>query len=319
MNFQRRSFITKLSILSALLPFANILTGAKLLFASEENIGNFKYIYSNQKLKDEFLLFLTNVFHLFPEQKFHDLIAQISNSKNTDQDIYKELQGKLKSIKPFLAELRLALPALAAQKKIMTKQTLELLGSKTKFDGYMELGTTGRYIGALEDHIEVKGNLYLLHDKPAGYGPEDIVERGQLSKIGKYLDMSNYSSKFSKNISKNSLELVTVYIGFHHCPLELREEFITSIRDVMKVGGKLILRDHDAHNEDMLRMAALAHDVFNLGTNETLKTNSDEIRNFYSLSFIINYLENIGFKFDGKKLFQPGDPTKNALMAFTKI
>lgn len=87
----------------------------------------------------------------------------------------------------------------------------------------------------------------------------------------------------------------------------------------MRVGGKLVLRDHDCDTEDQTTMVALAHDVFNMGTKETWEYNSEEIRNFYSLEFIIKFVEDIGFKFDKRTLFQEGDPTKNALMLFTKV
>ena len=151
----------------------------------------------------------------------------------------------------------------------------------------------------------------MLHTQEAGYGPEDIVERGQLGKIGTFIDMDDYSSQFARIIPQNSLQLVTVYIGFHHCPLHKRESFISSVRDVMAPGGTLILRDHDANSEDLRRIAALAHDTFNAGTDETWQFNKAELRNFYSLQFIISCLENLGFRHRGEVLFQQGDPTRN--------
>ena len=91
------------------------------------------------------------------------------------------------------------------------------------------------------------------------------------------------------------------------------------MRDTLKIGGKLILRDHDCDTEDQKVLVALAHDVFNLGTNETWEYNNKEIRNFYSLDFIRGFVEKIGFKYERRSLFQKGDPTKNALMLFTKV
>ena len=66
-------------------------------------------------------------------------------------------------------------------------------------------------------------------------------------------------------------------------------------------------------------MAALAHDTFNAGTEESWQFNADELRNFYSIRFIIDLVEDTGFRNNNKLLFQPGDPTRNALTAFTKI
>ena len=285
----------------------------------DAEIGNFRYIYKNPELRREFLDFLTNVFHLYPEQEFHDVLRRLVQPGATDQQVYEALQVELAGIQPFLAPLRYAIPALIKQKAIMADQTMMLLDPNARYDGHLEIGSTGRYISILENRLDITGDVFLLHTQEGGYGPEDIVERGQITKIGTHIDMGNYSSNFAKIIPGNSLDLVTVFIGFHHCPIEKREEFISSVRSVIKPGGKLILRDHDAHNEDMWRMAALAHDTFNAGIDENWQFNSDELRNFYSLRFITDYLENIGFKHDGRIYFQRGDPTRNGLMGFTKV
>ena len=285
----------------------------------DAEIGNFRYIYENPELRREFLDFLTNVFHLYPEQEFHEVLTRLVQPGLTDQQVYEALQVELAGIQPFLAPLRYAIPALIKQKAIMADQTMMLLDPNARYDGHLEIGSTGRYISILENRLDITGDVFLLHTQEGGYGPEDIVERGQITKIGTHIDMGNYSSNFAKIIPGNSLDLVTVFIGFHHCPIEKREEFISSVRSVIKPGGKLILRDHDAHNEDMWRMAALAHDTFNAGIDENWQFNSDELRNFYSLRFITDYLENIGFKHDGQIYFQRGDPTCNGLMGFTKV
>jgi 2-polyprenyl-3-methyl-5-hydroxy-6-metoxy-1,4-benzoquinol methylase len=69
----------------------------------------------------------------------------------------------------------------------------------------------------------------------------------------------------------------------NHHPVDLRDEFITGIRDVLRPGGALVVRDHNVHDEKMWRMVALAHDVFNMGTQETWQTNERERRHFYAL------------------------------------
>ena len=323
MNISRREYIKKcLAILTAY-PAGQLLaatsTGTSDVTVNNKNIGNFQYIYSNKELRDTFLDFYTNVFHLYPEKELHQLIYTLTQQNQTDDAIYKSMQNSLADIKPFLSDFRYALPALAKQKKEMTRQTLQLLDTKKRYEGYMEIGTTGRYLSQLEDELDIKGERFLLHTTEAGYGPLDIIDRGQLTKIAQFVDMGHYSTAFSKTIDKNSLDLVTVYIGFHHCPMEKREKFISAVRDVLKPGGKLILRDHDVRNEDLWRIAALAHDTFNAGTNETWMTNHSEVRNFYSFKFITNYLNKLGLRYEGKVLYQKGDPTRNGLMVFTKI
>lgn len=301
-------------------PSRHVMALEQLSIKADNKItGNFQYIYSNNELRNNFLNFYRNVFHLYPENELHQLIDRLTKEKTNDQAIYQALQASLHEIKPFLSDFRYALPALAKQKQEMTRQTLELIDTNKRYEGYMEIGTTGRYLSQLEDELDISGERFLLHTASAGYSPLDIIDRGQLTKIGQFVDMGHYSTAFSKTIPSNSLDLVTVYIGFHHCPLEKREAFISAVRDVLKPGGKLILRDHDARNEDFLRIAALAHDTFNAGTKESWSTNHQELRNFYSFDYITAYLGKLGLRYDGKVLYQKGDPTRNGLMAFTKV
>jgi SAM-dependent methyltransferase len=284
-----------------------------------DDVGNFRYIYSDPQLRREFLDFLTNVFHLYPEQELHETLARLAMSKENDQQVYEALQAELGDMSPFLGAFRYAIPALAKQKKIMASQALMLVDPDARYDGHLEIGSTGRYIGILEDKLDITGDVFLLHTRDAGYGPEDIVDRGQLAKIGTHIDMGNYSTEFANIIPHNSLDMVTVFIGFHHCPLDTRRQFISAVRDVIRPGGVMILRDHDCHNEDAWRMAALAHDTFNAGTEESWQYNADELRNFYSIRYIIDLVEDTGFRNNNMLLFQPGDPTRNGLTAFTKI
>lgn len=285
---------------------------------SESKIGNFKFIYENEKYRSDFFPFLVNVFHLYPEKEFHQLIAQVTTDNQFDDAIYQEAQQQLKKYKPLLSDLTYALPALNNQKKVITQQTLRLLPDVKKVDGYLEFGSTGRYLDELEEHLKIRGDICFIDSKPASFSPDSIVDRGQLNKAGTFLPLNNYDTKIAKNLQKNSFDLITVYIGFHHCPPHLRGEFITSIRDVLKPNDKLILRDHDASDERMLRIVALAHDVFNLGTKETVEYNHKEEHYFYSLEFLGKIMNKFGFKSAGEKLLQDGDPTLNTLMVYTK-
>jgi SAM-dependent methyltransferase len=312
---QRRSFFKTFLVACAslqLLP-QNLFAG----FTTARN--NFKLIYSSTTLKSEFFKFLKNVFNLFPENDFHKLIADTAAEKKDDQAIYREVQSKLDNITPVLSSVRFTLPSLMKQKDAMARQAFQLLGENGTYNGYLEIGSSGRYLDYLEEKINIEGERYYADGKEPGYAITDMVDRGQLTIGAKYIPLADYKTRYADIIPKESLDLVTVYIGFHHCPLELRIPFISSIRDTLRVGGKLILRDHDCDTDEQKALVALAHDVFNMGTNESWEYNSNEIRNFYSLSFICNFVKEIGFSFDKRTILQKGDPTKNALMMFTKI
>jgi SAM-dependent methyltransferase len=290
-----------------------------VLLAIAEAKSNFKQIYSNSILKKEFYKFLKNVFNLYPEDQLHKLIDVTTEKHETDKSIYTVAQSQLKDINPLLSTFRYQLPALFKQKDEMAKQTVSLLGAGGKYNGYLEIGSSGRYLDYLEEKVSINGKRYYADGKKPGYAVSEMIDRGQIAVGATYIPFTDYNTVYSEVIPKESLDLVTVYIGFHHCPIGLRTQFISSIRDILRTEGKLILRDHDCDTDDQKMMVALAHDVFNMGTNESWDYNNKEVRNFYSLKFICDFVENIGFKFDKRTLFQVGDPTKNALMLFTKI
>ncbi|GGY87425.1 hypothetical protein GCM10011613_35760 [Cellvibrio zantedeschiae] len=317
----RRNFLVKIGFLftyikfSSLQLFAQTTEELKPLIAGS---SNFRSVYTNESLKNEFILFLTNVFHLYPEQKLHELIAEGVKKYSQDKDIYLALQPRLAEIAPILKDLTYSVPALAKQKKEMTSQTLALLGDKKSYSSYLEVGSTGRYLDSLEERIDIADARFFMADRAPTYSPADIVDRGQIGKGGQFFSLANYRPELQRNISANSIELTCVYIGFHHCPIPLRNEFISSLRNTMTSDGKLILRDHNVNSVDMWHMVALAHDVFNMGTMETGAYNEAELRNFYSLDYLTALMTENGFKTDGRRLYQKGDPTHNALMVFTK-
>lgn len=318
MDKSRRKIIAALGATLIMAPFSKVVKAAELAGIASSDIGNFKYIYQNSSTKEEFYNFLVNVFNLYPEDKLNDLISEVTKSEDTDKQIYIKAQNQLPTIKPFLGDLRYSIPALRKQKEVIAKQTTDLLGKERKYNNYLEVGSNGRYLDSLEERLDIDGEIFLLSEFDSTYSPIDIVDRGQLLKAGKDVKLNNYKPDLAKYIDNQSIDLVTVYIGFHHCPVNLREEFITSIRDAMTDKGVLILRDHNVHNKKMLRMVSLAHDVFNMGTDQTWKYNEDELRNFYSLVQLEEMLSKFGFKSDGRKLYQQGDPTMNALMMYTK-
>ena len=314
-----------MGIALSLIPLKNAFAGTKLFNETTENLsrardfGNFRYIYGNNTYANEFFAFLANVFHLYREKELHKLITILSQKNISDKTIYNQLQAMLPDIKPFLADITYALPALSKQKNIIAEQTAQLLDTDKTYQGYLEVGSTGRYLDSLEERLDIQGETFFLAERSATYSPVDMIDRGQILKAGADIALSNYRSEINKHIPNGSVDLATVYIGFHHCPVDLRESFIGSIRAAMSKNGLLILRDHDAHSDKMWRMVALAHDVFNMGTNETWAYNEAELRLFYSLDELEIMMNKYGFRSDGRKLYQSGDPTRNALMIFRKI
>ena len=48
-------------------------------------VTNFRTVYSDPKLRRRFYLFLQNVFHLYPEDRFHQLIGEVASRYDSDR------------------------------------------------------------------------------------------------------------------------------------------------------------------------------------------------------------------------------------------
>lgn len=282
------------------------------------NTSEFKAVFNNTKQSDDFYRFLQVIFHLYPEDKFHQLIKQETAALNTDEEIYKSVQSKLPAIKPFLSELTYALPALKKQKIEITRQTLGLLGNIQQINGYAEIGSTGRYISQLRKEVKVNRPIYLINDLAPTNSPGDIMERGQLSKLGTFVAIKGYDAIDKAEIADESLDLVTCYIGLHHCPVEKLEGFIKSIHRVLRAGGSFIIRDHDVKTPEMATFVSLVHTVFNVGLKESWTFESKDFKNFKPANEWAGMIENAGFKDAGKRVLQDKDPSDNTLMLFTR-
>ena len=280
--------------------------------------SEFKSVFGEAKWSDDFYRFLQVIFHLYPEDKFHHLIASTTKENNTDEEIYKSVQTNLPKIKPFLSELTLALPALKKQKKEMSRQVLNLLGNRRDINGYLEIGSTGRYISELRKHINLSGTIYITNDIEPNNSVADIFERGQLKKLGHFFNLNNYQPISQSQIADESVDLVTCHIGLHHCPHELLESYITSIKRILRKGGLFIMRDHDVKSAEMATFVSLVHSVFNLGLNVTWETDSSEFKSFKSIDEWSKIICGYGFTDSGERILQDKDPSDNTLIAFTK-
>ncbi|WP_201747899.1 class I SAM-dependent methyltransferase [Chitinophaga vietnamensis] len=280
--------------------------------------SEFKTVFSSVKGSDDFYRFLQVVYHLYPEDKFHLLLRDTTAQLDNDAAIYQQVQQKLKDIKPFLSELTFALPALRKQKAEMTRQTMQLLGSQTSINGYLEIGSTGRYYSRLKKNCQISGPVYLINDTAPDNSPADIMERGQLFKTGQYLPLNDYAPLTATDIWNNSVDLVTCYIGLHHAPVEKIDGFVQTVADKLRPGGVFIIRDHDVTSPDMDAFCALVHTVFNLGTQVPWEVNVREYRRFQPIEKWSEYVCGFGFEDSGERLLQQNDPSLNTLIKLVK-
>jgi FAD/FMN-containing dehydrogenase/SAM-dependent methyltransferase len=285
--------------------------------AVHTNSADFRTVYCDVRWADAFYRFLQNVYRLYPEDRFHTLIKEACAAHDNDESIYRRIQERLPGIKPFLAEAFYALPSLFKQKREMVRQTLELLGDRRDIDGYLELGTTGRYASALRKPLKFAGPMWFVNDVAPTYSPVDIVERARIAKLGAWLPLADYAP-ISDEVPDGSLDLVTCYIGLHHIDPPRLEPFIASIARVLRAEGTLILRDHDVTTPELFSFVSLAHTVFNAGLGVPWETNAQELRHFVPVQTWVERLQAAGFQDTGKRILQAHDPSLNVLMAFVK-
>jgi FAD/FMN-containing dehydrogenase/SAM-dependent methyltransferase len=280
--------------------------------------SKFKRLFADTKIHDGVYLFLQNVYGLYPEKDFFGLISEEIRCEPTDQAIYEGIQRRIGEVTPMMWSLRRALTALVKQKRVIARQTEELLGSGTKINGYAEIGTPGRHFHGLGAFLEFSGPMYVVYDSRPSFSLEDIMERGQITRLGEYVPLDDYAPIPADRVADSSLDLVTVYIGLHHCPPARLDAFVGSIRRVLRPGGRLVLRDHDAVDQTTWDLIDFIHDIFYAGLGKPWSYDSTEQRHFTSCAHMAEYLKAQGFEDSGKRLHQDHDPSLNTLMLYTK-
>lgn len=293
-------------------------TEAKLFSGKHVAASEFLTVYGDTRSRDDFFRFLQVIYHLYPEDRFHDLILRCCRRFRTDAEIYRGLSERLPAIKTPLSDFTHALPALATQKKEMQRQTQAILGDKKPRDGYLEIGSTGRYVKKLKQALGIGGRIYLSQDYPPDYSPPEIMERGGIAMAGEFLPLDDYAPIPAERIADASLDLVTCYIGLHHCPRKKLEPYLRSIHRVLRPGGRFVLRDHDAGHAGMRVFCSLVHTVFNAGLGVDWEENQAELRLFEGVDFWVESITSVGFEDTGQRLLQANDPSLNTLMCFVK-
>lgn len=285
---------------------------------SPSSPSEFLRIYRDTVWRDNFYRFLQNVYHIYPEDRFHALIIEACEQSGEDATIYAYIQSRLPEIVPVLRDFRYSLPALLKQKKVIAEQTQRLV-SHRDFQGYLEIGSTGRYVRPLQKVMKLSGPVYLSNDVAPNNSPPDIMERGGIRQVGTFISLDNYRPIDEAQVPTESLDLVSCYIGLHHCEPDRLDAYIASIHRVLRKGGVFVLRDHDAGQEPMRTFVSLVHTVFNAGLGVAWQENLQEMRFFNSLDHWIDVMIRNGFTPTGDKLLQDHDPSANTLMAFVKV
>lgn len=281
--------------------------------------SEFHSVYDHTRQRDRYYLFLQNIYHLYDEDRLHQLIVEATARHAGDEAIYREVQQQLAGIRSPFSVLTHSLPALAVQKAELARQVAEAVGAGRVLDGYVEVGTVGRYVNPLRRVLKLTGPVWISNDAAPGWGPVDLVERGQLGLAGTFVPLGDYAPLPESAIPSASADLLTCFIGLHHIRPEGLEPFIRSIHRVLRPGGLFLLREHDVRDPSFFRFVQLAHTVFNCGLGVPWATNDAELHRFESVETWIERLEALGFRDQGVRVRQAHDPTDNTLLAFEKL
>jgi SAM-dependent methyltransferase len=144
----------------------------------------------------------------------------------------------------------------------------------------------------VKKHLRLTGSVTFVHDVAPGMGPVDIVERGQLRKLGGFVPLNGYAPIA---LPAQSDDLVSGFVGLHHMAPSRLMPFLESIARITRPGGYFIVRDHDVKTPAMDAFVSLAHTVFNASLGESWETNRNELRHFASIEDWIARIETVGF------------------------
>ena len=284
--------------------------------AATEAPHDFAAVYGDVKWRDDFYRFLQNVFNVYPEDRFHWLIAEAVAEGGDEEAIYRRIQARRNDAAVFLNPLRYALPSLFKQKAEMQRQTLGLLDGRSSYQQYVEIGSLGRYASVLRKTLSL-GRVTLVDDKPPDNSPVQVLERGGVRKLGSYVALDHYAP-LPASVPDGSVDLMTCFIGLHHIEPDRLTPFLQSLARVMKPGSLFVVRDHDVTDRPMFRFVSLAHTVFNAGLGEPWSANAEEKRYFRPVADWVRLLRDVGLEDTGARVRQANDPTLNTLMAFRR-
>ncbi len=301
---------------------------------SSENSSRFREFFTpkdpavKEKNVKNFTGFLDNVFMQLDSKKFFALMENILKDQSlTDEQIYQKLQGRIGEAKHstfhsgitncFSARLR----SLRTFKKDISFQVKTLMGKDKKINGYVEIGYPGRMVRPLKKHIKIDGKIYVVNDKES---LADLLQSGFPRPYHKFVPLNNFDLSKGTTISDSSVDMVSCLIGLHHISEDQLDPFVESLRRILRTGGSFILMDHDAKNDDLVKLAHIIHSTFNAATGVPFKgerfwDEKTEIRRFNSLDHWEAVLKKHGFeRTGGQAMVREGDTTLNTTMRYIK-
>ncbi|MCH9625307.1 MAG: hypothetical protein S4CHLAM123_04780 [Chlamydiales bacterium] len=270
------------------------------------------YAYHSQIDNPQLRDFLSHVFRQVDVDKYMQIYSDSVLAGRPNHAIYANLLRRAQEAKGgTLSRLSMGYKALKSEKATLLENIGKVIDPNRETDGYLEIAMPGRMIRPLKSLINLKGKISVANEQ------ESLIQSG-FPKPYDHFETLTYDPI---NIEKKSVGMVSCFAGLHHCPEEKLEAFIQSIHSSLKEGGILLVREHDAHNQEMLDLANVIHSVFNSATGVAIEDEAKEVRNFKGVQEWIDLLEKNGFRHipgTEERLIREGDSTVNALLKFVK-
>jgi FAD/FMN-containing dehydrogenase/SAM-dependent methyltransferase len=279
----------------------------------------FKELMASADLKKKFAGFLENVLQRVDTDKFYALLEDIMKYNDSHEEIYAELLRRLPDVMPGkLGSLQRVLKSLANIKEDLTAQAKALMPDVDTINGLVEIGYPGRFVGGFKSAFKVTGPITAVYEAQS---LTDYVQTGFPRPYDNFVKL-DYNAPDLSSIPDNSADVITCYVGLHHFPDDQIEQFLNNVRRILRPNGRFLLVDHDAHNDEALLMANMAHSVFNAANGAPLQEEMTEIRNFQPMSYWNELLQEhgLGQADSGPEvaMIREGDPSRNTMVSFVK-
>lgn len=287
--------------------------------AERPTAGGFVQLFDDTGLSDDFYRFLQRSFAPLPEDRLHLLIDETCRQHRGEEGLYRHVQHQLRTAKSLGAHRLGAEPASREPAAELADQVLQLLGDRTRIDGYAEIGSAGRYLSGLSGSIAIAGSVFAVDDAAPRQPALERVRSRLRGQARVHVPLAGYAALGEAAIASDSLDLVACLDGLHHVPPARLAPFLQSVRRVLRVGGMLIVRDHDVADERTRLLVSLAHTVSNAVRGQPWEIHAQQPRYFTHADEWAARLATVGLKDSGHRLALPDDPTGNVLMAFVKL
>eukprot|EP00164_Ancoracysta_twista_P002113 GFYU01002789.1.p1 GENE.GFYU01002789.1~~GFYU01002789.1.p1 ORF type:complete len:1110 (-),score=314.84 GFYU01002789.1:142-3471(-) len=282
---------------------------------------------SRRTLRD----FLERIFNVKDPKAMYRLIARACwDSRNTcDMDIYEGLMESIQEdnsgIVATVSSSWRQVRQLSHQRKELLRETsavLGYIGKHGRIRDYLSIGDNGKMVVPLCKELGIdKDRVTIAHDRePIDTDVAASLERGSVDPIGHfvYIDYEDAAKSLS-TLPSHSQDLITINMGLHHFPQKHIIPLLTQLRRILRVGGVLILREHDtdiSKHPKLLPMLHVAHMVFNAATKVAVRVERHERRAFRSVLEWRTIVESVGLVDTLVYDMEKGDPTWDEMMCF---